>query len=98
MNETLRVNGQASITTDQAVLEPLAVNGKSPKSGLIIKVDEAFLHCAKALMRSKLWDPARHIDRKSFPTMGRMMAEQTGLQSPEVAEAAVEEAYRTKLY
>ena len=98
MNETLRVNGQASITTDQTILAPLAVNGKSPKTGLIIRVDEAFLHCAKALMRSKLWDPERHINRKSFPTMGRMMAEQTRLESPEVAEAAVEEAYRTKLY
>tara|TARA_B100000676_G_scaffold201949_1_gene198321 strand:+ start:1155 stop:1802 length:648 start_codon:yes stop_codon:yes gene_type:complete len=98
MNETLRVNGKASITTDQSVLEPLAVNGKSPRTGLVVKVDEAFLHCAKALMRSKLWDPERHIDRKSFPTMGRMLAEQTGLQTPEVAEAAVEEAYRTKLY
>ena len=98
MNETLRVNGKAMITTDEAVLGPLAVNGKKPKSGLVIKMDEAFLHCAKALMRSNLWDPERHIDRKSFPSLGRILADQTGLQSPEVAEAAVEEAYRTKLY
>ena len=98
MNETLRVNGKATITTDDSLLEPLSVNGKQPKTGLVVKVDEAFLHCAKALMRSKLWDPERHIDRKSFPSLGRILADQTGMQSPEVAEAAVQEAYRTKLY
>ena len=98
MNETLRINGHATITTDDAVLDPVAVNGKTPKSGLIIKIDEAFLHCAKALIRSKLWNPERHIDRKSFPSLGKILSDQTGLQPPEVAEAAVEEAYRTKLY
>ena len=98
MNETLRVNGKATITTDDSLLESLSVNGKQPKTGLVVKVDEAFLHCAKALMRSKLWDPERHIDRKSFPSLGRILADQTGVQSPEVAEAAVQEAYRTKLY
>ncbi len=64
MNETLRVNGRASITTDPALLEPLAVRGKVPRSGILVAVDEAFLHCAKALIRSKLWDPATQIDRK----------------------------------
>lgn len=98
MNETLRVNGKATITTDDSLLEPFSVNGKQPRTGLVVKVDEAFLHCAKALMRSKLWDPERHIDRKSFPSLGRILADQTGVQSPEVAEAAVEEAYRTRLY
>ena len=98
MNETLRVNGTATITTDEALLSPHAVNGKQPKSGLVVRVDEAFLHCAKALMRSNLWDPERQIDRKSFPSLGRMLADQTGLQSAEEAEAAVEDAYRNKLY
>ena len=86
MNETLRVNGKATITTDDSLLEPFSVNGKQPRTGLVVKVDEAFLHCAKALMRSKLWDPERHIDRKSFPSLGRILADQTGVQSPEVAE------------
>lgn len=98
MNETLRVNGKAEITTDGALLEPLSVHGKRPRTGLVVKVEEAFLHCAKALMRSKLWDPERHIDRESFPSLGRILADQTGVQSPEIAEAAVEEAYRDKLY
>ena len=94
MNETLRVNGQATITTDTTILRPLAVNDKTPKSGLVIKVDEIFLHCAKALMRSKLWDPERHIDRKSFPSLRRILSDQTGLHSPEVTE----EYYRRRLY
>ena len=94
MNETLRVNGQATITTDNTILDPLAVNGKTPKSGLVIKVDETFLHCAKALMRSKLWEPERHIDRKSFPSLRRILSDQTGLHSPEVTE----EYYRRRLY
>ena len=94
MNETLRVNGQAAITTDEDVLSPLAVNGKAPKSGLVIKVEETFLHCAKALMRSKLWDPERHIDRKSFPSLRRILADQTGLPSPEVPD----DYYRRTLY
>ena len=98
MNETLRVNGKVEITTDDSLLEPLSVNGKRPRTGLVVKLDEAFLHCAKALMRSKLWDPERRIDRKSFPSLGRILADQTGVQSLEVAEAAVEEACREKLY
>ncbi len=98
MNETLRVNGKAAITADGSLLDALAVNGKPPRTGLVVKVEEAFMHCAKALMRSKLWDPERRIDRTSFPSLGRILADQTGVQSPEAAEAAVEEAYRTRLY
>src|SRR5437763_301080 len=58
INETLRINGRAAITTDAALLAPLAVQGKAPQSALRIAVREAFLHCAKALIRSHLWDPA----------------------------------------
>ena len=87
MNETLRVNGRASLTTDADLLEPLAVKGKAPQAGLLVKVDEAFLHCAKALIRSNLWAPATQIDRKSFPSMGKMLADQIGTEhSPEADE------------
>ncbi|MCZ6644656.1 MAG: pyridoxamine 5'-phosphate oxidase family protein, partial [SAR324 cluster bacterium] len=61
--------------------------GKAPKAGLLVKVDEAFLHCAKALIRSNLWAPATQIDRKSFPSMGKMLADQIGTEhSPEADE------------
>lgn len=98
MNETLRVNGRATITTDAGLLEPLAVQGRAPKAGILVEVEEAFLHCAKALMRAKLWDPESRIDRRAFPSLGRMIAEQVGGVEVEQAEARVEESYRTRLY
>ena len=98
MNETLRVNGRARITTEAELLAPLAVRGKAPQAGLVVEIEEVFLHCAKALMRSRLWDPETQIDRKSFPSLGRMLADQIEGQDPEQAERAIEEGYRTKLY
>ncbi len=98
MNETLRVNGRARVTTDPTLLAPLAVNGRAPVAGLIVEVEEAFLHCAKALVRSKLWDPRQHVDRKSFPPLGHMLAEQIGDLDPEQAERGVQESLRKRLY
>lgn len=98
MNETLRVNGRASITTDPALLEPLTVQGKVPRSGILVAIDEAFLHCAKALIRSKLWDPATQIDRKEFPTLGRMLADQIEGVEVAAADALVEESSKNQLY
>ena len=69
-----------------------------PRTGLLITVHEVFFHCAKALRRSRLWDPAAQIERKSFPSLGRIIAEQTAAVSVDVAEKTMEEAYRTRLY
>lgn len=74
MKETLRINGLAVITDDPRVLEDAAVQGQVPKVGILITVQEAFMHCAKALVRSSLWDPDQHIDRSilaSYPQMLR---------------------------
>lgn len=98
MNETLRVNGRAEITTDHALLEPLAVNRKVPQAGILVRVEEAYLHCAKALIRSKLWDPETQIDRKSFPSLGRMIADQVADVDAEAADARIEEGYVKRLY
>lgn len=98
MTETLRVNGRVEITTEASLLAPHAVNGKPPQSGLVVRVEEAYLHCGKALIRSRLWDPERQIDRKSLPSLGQMIAEQIeGLDVAET-EANIEEAYRSRLY
>jgi PPOX class probable FMN-dependent enzyme len=97
IGETLRVNGLARPTTDPALLQPAAVDGKIPAAGLVITVTEAFFHCAKATIRSKLWDASRHAERGSFPSLGRIIAEQTDADVAEV-EQRTEEAYRTKLY
>ena len=62
VNETLRINGTARITNDARLLAPSAVNSRAPKVGLIVAIEEAFLHCAKALVRSALWDGNRHVE------------------------------------
>lgn len=98
INETLRINGRARITIDPAVLEPLAVGGKAPRSALVIEAEEVYFHCAKALIRSNLWNPEKQVERRSFPSLGRILAEQIGGMDPKEAEAAVEEGYRTRLY
>ena len=74
MNETLRINGSAKITNDTRLLESCTVNQKTPKIGLLITVHEAFMHCPKALVRSKLWDAEHHhIDRAQLPSFATMM-------------------------
>lgn len=76
MSEILRINGSARITDDQALLAPSAVRGQVPKVGLVIAVKEAYLHCAKAVNRAKLWDPAMHINRAELPSYMDMLGEQ----------------------
>jgi PPOX class probable FMN-dependent enzyme len=98
MNETLRVNGTARITTDPAVLEPLSFQGKAPLSALMVSVEEAFLHCAKALLRARLWDPAAQIDRSLFPPLGRMIADQVDGLDAEEAEQLVQESIQKRFY
>lgn len=98
INETLRVNGRARMTRDEALLEPMAVQEKTPKLGLLVEVDEAYFHCGKALIRSKLWAQDAQVERGSFPTLGRIVAEQTKAVDAAEADANLEEAYRTRLY
>ena len=85
MNETLRINGTARITDDRAPAGAHAPSAAAPpKVGLVIAVEEAFLHCAKALVRSKLWDASRHIDRASLPSYAEMLLDHvSGLTAEE---------------
>jgi len=82
IDETLRINGKAVITTDAVYNEMFKEEKNPPKSFIKLKIDEAFLHCAKALMRSKLWSDAHRLSRPGFPTMGRMLNEQLGTNNP----------------
>jgi uncharacterized protein len=86
MNETLRINGTARITNDARLLALCAVNGRAPKVGLVISIEEAFLHCGKALVRSALWDASRHIDRATLPTYAEMLLDHVGGLTPEENE------------
>jgi len=98
INETLRVNGSATISTDPTLLDSFVVEGRKPISVIVVKVEEAFLHCAKAFMRSKLWDPTARVDRKQLPTLGKMIADQVAGVDPGLAEAAVQHSNRHELY
>jgi uncharacterized protein len=98
INETLRVNGRARITTDPALLEPLAVNGKVPRSGILISAEEIYFHCGKALIRSDLWNPEKQLRRTEFPSLGRILADQIGGISAEESDQLTAESYRTRLY
>jgi PPOX class probable FMN-dependent enzyme len=77
VGETMRIVGRAKISTDPKLTETFAINGKVPKCVLIVTVDKAYFQCTKAIIRSKLWDPASIVDRKTLPTPGAILAELT---------------------
>lgn len=85
MNETLRVNGVAVVTADDDMRARFEVEGKLPQSVIVVTVKSAYMHCAKAFMRSQLWEPASWPDRKTLPTLGRILKDQ--LQLAETAPA-----------
>lgn len=74
VGDTFRVNGRATLTTDPALLAPCAVEGKVPRLGILIDIDEAYTHCSKAFLRSDCWNPARFVDRAELPTNGQIHA------------------------
>ena len=80
VGELLRVNGRAAIATEPALLERFAVEGKPPRSVLVVHVDTVFFQCARAIFRSKLWDPAQHIARSSLPSLGTIVSDITQAQ------------------
>lgn len=98
MNETLRVKGMAEIVTDAELLEPLTVKRRAPLSGLRITVEEAFLHCGRALLRSRLWDPEVQIERASYPTYGQVLSDQIAGADAEKIDQSEDEANRDRLY
>lgn len=98
MDETLRINGAARVITDASLLEPLAVRGQAPQTGVLVTVQDAYLQCGKALIRSDLWNPETRIDRSTFPSLGRILADQIAGLDPVETECSVEEGYRTRLY
>jgi len=98
IDETLRVNGKAAVITDAAKLAQAASHGKTPKAGLLIAVEEAFFHCGKALKRSRFWNSDDHVAREAFPSLGKIIADQTGQCSAEEADARIASDYVNKLY
>ena len=74
VSETMRVNGRAALSTDPELLESFKVDGKAPRCVIVVTVERAYFQCAKAIVRSKLWDPATRIERTKLPSTGAMVA------------------------
>jgi uncharacterized protein len=74
VGETLRVNGTAEISADPELLARFAINDRTPRTMLVIHIESVFFQCSRALIRSELWNPDRHIDRKALPSTGQMLA------------------------
>jgi PPOX class probable FMN-dependent enzyme len=97
VDETLRVAGTAEIRDDEALRAGFVIDGKMPKSVLAVAVKEAYLHCAKAFMRSRLWSPEAQVPRGALPSMGEMLRDQLALAAAET-QAEMLERYRATLY
>lgn len=76
-DDTLRVNGQASLVTDPDLLGSMSVDGRVPKLAIVVKVAEVFMHCAKAFRRSELWNPERFQNRAEMPSLSKIILDQT---------------------
>ncbi|MGB7184561.1 MAG: pyridoxamine 5'-phosphate oxidase family protein [Burkholderiaceae bacterium] len=99
VSETLRVNGKASIHIDKDILEPFEFNGKLPVAVIKVEPEEVFLHCAKAFMRSKLWQADTWPERSVLPSMGEMLKDHAKLDAPPYASVQEMEArLRETLY
>ena len=99
VDETLRLNGRATLTTEPALLAPLSVRERAPRSGLVVEVEEVFLQCTKALVRSRLWAEESRVDRKAaLPSFGQMLADHIGLPDAGAVEREVRASARERLY
>ena len=97
MDETLRVNGKARLSDDAGMLAPFANEKRTPSLVIEVKVEDVYLHCAKALMRSKLWSADSKVERSVLPTMGQMLNDQTGIQTPPETQEQMAERYKPDL-
>lgn len=93
IGDSFRVNGRATLTTDSALLAPCAVEGKVPKLGVLVDIDEAYTQCSKAFLRSRLWEPSTFIDRSALPSSGEIMRAVQG-ESFDAAQYDLERAAR----
>ena len=97
VDETLRVNGMARLQDGPEALRHFANEKRVPKLAIEVAIEDVYLHCAKALMRSRLWSVESRVDRAALPTMGQMLNEQTGVQAPAETQAQMVERYKADL-
>ena len=97
---TLRVNGRAQISRDPELIKPFAIDAKLPLVALIVHVEEAYGHCAKAILRSKLWDPTAQPPQDTVPTLGQLMSHHRKISTAEIADinSAIKQDLRDSMY
>lgn len=99
VGETIRVNGRAAISVDPELLASFVVDGKAPRSVVVVAVERVYFQCARALMRSNLWDPARHVARSSLPSTGTILAQLSrGEVGGEAYDREMPERLKAQLY
>lgn len=97
--ETLRINGRARVVRDGWLRERLAMQGKQPDFAIVVEVEEAFIHCAKCMIRSQLWQSEAWADASALPSIAQVMVDHAKLpQSVEEVQALVDVSYRDNLY
>jgi hypothetical protein len=97
--DTLRVGGQAQVVRDEALRQSMAVQGRVPDLALVVQVEEAFLHCPKCMVRSRLWEPEHWPGLEGVPTMAQALVAHAKLdQSSEEVQASIDEGVRERLY
>jgi len=96
IDETLRVGGRGKLSAEPDLLAAMEEFGKLPRAVLSIAVHEAYFHCGKALMRSRLWSPDARVERSGFPSISQVIHDQTKLGEPET-QAEVEARNKTQL-
>jgi PPOX class probable FMN-dependent enzyme len=97
--ETLRVSGTAMIVRDGWLRERMAIQGKRPDFAIVVTVEEAFMHCAKCIIRSKFWEMEQWPDVAELPSLARIMIDHGKLSdSVEEMQALIDESYRERLY
>ena len=104
LQETLRVNGKAVVIQDDEILEVASVDGKRPLFAMGVEVEQAFIHCAKAFIRSKLWKSESWQNTKDLPSLAKMLLDHVDANKKKVEvsekelDATIEESYQTRLY
>ncbi|WP_151736088.1 pyridoxamine 5'-phosphate oxidase family protein ['Paenibacillus yunnanensis' Narsing Rao et al. 2020] len=100
LKETLRINGRAYVTRDQELLAGMAVQNQIPVVGIVVQVEECFLHCGKAMLRSRLWEPGTWPSAEQLPSAARMLAQHARAEGMSAEEIAVrlDEGYNSRLY
>jgi hypothetical protein len=99
MNETLRINGEARLTTDPDLCAQMHVNNRPALAVMVVKVRQVYMHCAKAFIRSKLWSPETWPDRKEMPTLGEILKDQAELSATaREFDVLLDDAYQKTLW